>query len=261
MSVKTVLDHWTRNGVFDKPIFDGDMTPRRPSADVIGLIVAWDREMRQLSVDALASLANVSVSTIERIERCEQVSDEALRKVAVALGREEGAFVDVRVPLDPDAALALLENSTKWIERTVEFPVRPLRTHRQLREIADAVAVMVDGGRLRDGVEHLVDDLREYLDLASFFRAKQAGLIQGGEPPKMRSYLNDVMNAVRAIERQGAAVALAGTYEAKIASPGPLAGQSAKVAVIAFFPKMTDPCAIKRPVLRAPEVVEIGWRD
>lgn len=63
MSVKTVLDHWTRNGVFDKPIFDGDLTPRRPGADVIGLIVTWDREMRQLSVDALASLAKVSVST------------------------------------------------------------------------------------------------------------------------------------------------------------------------------------------------------
>lgn len=260
MSVKSVMEHWARKGMFEES-FIRDGTPCKPGPDVIGFIVAWDRELKQLSMEALASLANVSVSTIERIERCETVSDTALRNVAVALGREEGAFVDVRVPLAPAEALTLLKESGQWIDETVEFSVQPLRTQRQLRAIADSAAILVDGSRLRDGLEDEIDNLRDYFGLASFLRAEQAGLIQGDGEVKMRSFYGNVLNAVQAIERGGPALALAGTYQAKVGQGNPMAGSLVTVGVVAFFPKRTDPCASKRPVLRGQKVIDIGWGE
>lgn len=261
MSVKTVMEHWARNGGPDSASFETDGSPRRPGPEIIGFIVAWDREMKQISVDALASMANVSVSTIERIERCERVSDSALHKVALALGRDEGAFTDIRVPLDLDEAFAKLEQSCRWIEETIQFPVQQLRTQRQLRALTDADAILVDGARLGDQSEAVIADLREYLDLVSFVRAERAGFIEGGNEVKVRGLYRDVLRVAQTIEREHRAISLCGTYEAEAAQNSLLSGTTVTVGVIAFFPKSTDPCASKRTVLRGPKAVRIGFLE
>lgn len=261
MSFKTVMEHWARNGLLNSVSFETDCSPRRPGPEIIGLIVAWDREMKQLSVDALASMANVSASTIERIERCERVSDSALRKVALALGRDEGAFTDIRVPLNAEEVVAELETTWGRIEETTTFPVQPLRSQRQLRTLADADAILVDGARLGEQARSDVADLREYLDLVSFIRAERAGFIEGGGEVKVRGLYRDVLRTAQTIERERRAISLCGTYEAEAAHNGLLSGKTVTVGVIAFFPKRTDPCASKRTVLWGPKTVRIGFLE
>lgn len=261
MSVKTVMEHWARHGLLDSVSFETDCSPIRPEPEVIGFIVAWDRAMTQLSVDALASMANVSVSTIERIERCERVSDSALHKVALALGRDERAFTDTRVPLGFDEAFAKLEESCRWIEETIPFPVQPLNTQRQLRALADADAILVDGARLGGQAEAAVADLREYLDLLSYVRAERAGFIEGGGEVKVRGLYRDVFQVVQTIEREHRAISLCGTYEAEAPHNSLLSGKTVTVGVIAFFPKRTDPCASKRTMLWGPKTVRISFPE
>jgi transcriptional regulator with XRE-family HTH domain len=50
-------------------------------------------------VSALAGLAGVSVSTIERIGRGEKISDDALDCVANAFGHEAGYYARLRTPV------------------------------------------------------------------------------------------------------------------------------------------------------------------
>ena len=76
--------------------------PRRPDPISIAFCVAWSREMKQLSIQALASMSGVSPSSIERIERGERVSDDTLQKVAVAVNQDEDAFTGERIPLSQD---------------------------------------------------------------------------------------------------------------------------------------------------------------
>src|SRR5260221_3526990 len=224
MSVLKAIEHGSRKGFFGEAPFSGDKTPRAPDLGTIGFIVANDRGFKQLSAQALAAMANVSISSIERIERCESVSDDVLRKVAVALGREEGAFVDKRVPLDPDQALELLEESVASFEGTVPVAVLPLRKQGQVRAIADAAALLVDGGRLDERSGDDIAALREWFGFCSFLRAEKAGLIVGGEQPKMRKTYGDVLRAVRDLERSARAVALAGTYSATVGAGRAFAG-------------------------------------
>ncbi len=58
---------------------------------------------------------------------------------------------------------------------------------------------------------------------------------------KRRKLYDDVLTCVRNIERQGCAVALAGTYQIET---GNMAIPEATAALLGFFPKLTDPAAI-----------------
>ena len=57
------------------------------------------RSLKNWKVSTLADFAPVSVSTVERVERGEKVGEEALDKIAIALGYEKGAFHAQRIPL------------------------------------------------------------------------------------------------------------------------------------------------------------------
>lgn len=63
----------------------------------------WKREL-------LASMAGVSLSTIERIERGEVVRPAALQSVAVALGLQPDAFTRPRAELDE-------RQQAEWLDR------------------------------------------------------------------------------------------------------------------------------------------------
>ncbi len=54
----------------------------------------------------LASMAGVSLSTIERVERGEQVRAGSLEKIALALGQEQHAFTRHRRQLSDDEMVA-----------------------------------------------------------------------------------------------------------------------------------------------------------
>jgi len=60
--------------------------------------------------------ARVSVSTVERIERGERVSDDALDRIAQAFGYEAGYFTAARLPLGADEAAASLLDTYSHLE-------------------------------------------------------------------------------------------------------------------------------------------------
>jgi hypothetical protein len=66
--------------------------PHVPPVELVAFVVYWNRGLRNWKKSTLADFAGVSVSTIERIERGEKVSDEVLDKVAEGFGYETGYF-------------------------------------------------------------------------------------------------------------------------------------------------------------------------
>jgi len=70
MSMSDLPDRITRleHGPSDEPVI--------PAPEVVGFFVQWVRALRQWKQSTLADFARISVSTIERGERGEKVSDE-----------------------------------------------------------------------------------------------------------------------------------------------------------------------------------------
>jgi DNA-binding XRE family transcriptional regulator len=64
--------------------------PMVPTPNIIAFHVRSWRQMRNWKRTTLADFARVSLSTVERIERAEKVSDENLDRVAQALGFQKG---------------------------------------------------------------------------------------------------------------------------------------------------------------------------
>ena len=236
-------------------------TPRRPPPDSIAFCVACSRALKQLSIQSLASMAGVSPSSIERIERGERVSDDTLRKVAVAVNQDENAFTAERIPLTQDEVERTLKAWAALYEGTVEVPVRPFTSQRQVRELSRCDGALIDGSRLNDDAQSVVADLREWIDLAGYIRATQENDAFATTEPftGMREFNRDFLAAVREVERVGRATALTGCYDAEWVLPDPVNAAShaipVKVGLVAFFPRETDPCAIKRRILWAPEQV------
>ena len=236
--------------------------PRRPERSSIAFCVAWSREMKQLSIQALASMAGVSPSSIERIERGEHVSDDTLRKVAVAVNQDEDAFTAERIPLSQDGVEQVLEAWAAPYEGMTMVPVGHFTKQRQVRDLSRCDGALVHTSHLREDAQSLVEGLREWIDLAGFIRATQEhdAFITTESFTRMREFNKDVLATVREVERVGRATALTGCYDAEGLYVDPIDAaprtMPIKVGLVAFFPKETDPCAIKRPFLWAPKQVE-----
>ena len=261
MSIRSVLKRSDRT----KPAAESDtpcVVPRRADRNSIAFCVAWSREVKQLSVQALANMAGVSPSSIERIERGERVSDDTLRKVAVAVNQDEDAFTAERIPLSQDEVEQALEAWVAPFEGMTMVPVSHFTRQRQVRELSRCEGALVHSSHLREDAQSLVEGLWEWIDLAGYLRAAQEhDAFFASEPfNRMREFNRDVLAAVREVERVGRATALTGCYDAEGLYVDPVNAASRtmpiKVGVVAFFPKETDPCAIKRRFLWAPQQIE-----
>ena len=235
--------------------------PRRPDPTSIAFCVAWSRELKQLSIQALASMSGVSPSSVERIERGERVSDDILRKVAVAVNQDEDAFTAERIPRSPDEVEQVLETWAAAYEGMTKVPVLHFTKQRQVRELSRCEAALVHTAHLCEDAQSLVEGLREWIDLAGFIRVTQEpdSFIASEPFNSMREFNKDVLAAVREVERVGRATALTGCYHAEILYVHPVNRSSYtmpwRVGIVAFFPKETDPCAIKRQFLWAPKQI------
>lgn len=72
MNVQQLLDK-----VVQMPRGETDV-PTVPPRELVALVVRWARQMRDWKVSTLADFSRVSVSTVERVERGERVSEEFL---------------------------------------------------------------------------------------------------------------------------------------------------------------------------------------
>ena len=185
---------------------------RRPSPDSIAICVAWSRALKQLSIQALASMAGVSASSIERIERGERVSDKTLRKVAVAVNQEEDAFTAERIPLSQDETERAFEAWAATYEGMTMVPVSHFTKQRQVRELSRCDGALFYSALLRDEAQSPVEDLRDWIDLAGYIRATQENdaFITSESFTRMCEFNREVLAAVREVERIGRATALTG---------------------------------------------------
>ena len=224
-----------------------DGIPATPSPERIALYVRYQRGLMGWKRETLAGFARVSLSTLERIERGEQVSKDSLDRVANALRQPTGTFTAPRIPLTSTEAVRKLTEDMAPFEGMIAVPVRPLRGHRRIAALARTHCAIIDAEWLGKAYDDDVAALREGLDLTS---EDDASIIQTDtDPVKRRELYNDVLGCVRNLERRGHAVALSGTYKAETRSA---ALPKMDVALIVFFPKLTDPAAINRRTVFAP---------
>jgi hypothetical protein len=242
--------------------------PEVPSPTVIADFVKTARRQWGWKQATLAYMAKVSLSTVERVERGEAISSESLDQIAVAIGQQPGAFTDPRVPLGAAETLERFSRSVAPFEDRVWIAVRPVTGHRQVMELASSHLFLTDAGRLSDAcaaeAQGHISGLVEYLDLVSFVISTEAKnspvTVKRRAPVQRRKLYTDLLNWVRETERQTNSVILAGNYEAETDND---ALPKAKVSVLGFFPKSTDPAAIKRRSAAVPARVSIdkAWQN
>lgn len=210
--------------------------PTTPPIELVALIVRWARHLRQWKVSTLADFATVSVSTIERVERGERVSDEALDRIALALGYDKGAFHEPRLPIGPEAVAEQMVDTYAHLEAV---DVVPMKTQRAVRQAAHCQAFLVHSPGVPDTYDQDIAALTEWLDFASFALSNDID-IEGGEEVSRRDLYNDILKCVAELERRGLTV-LSGVM------PAPQPGlPDWTVAVVSITPKLTDPGAAKR---------------
>ena len=226
-----------------------------PDVNSIAHIIRFQRHMRQWKQDTLASFAGLSLSSIQRIERGVSVSNECLDKVAIALGYKAGDFTNARIPLDLDAAAEFLEDSLKPFGGHIWIDVSPVHAQRQVRDFGMCHTYIIDAGRLEVDASADVNQLAEWLDLVAFLTCDEFRRTDRERRRIERRRLYEhVLAHVHEIELRAHAVALGGTYEARTKHPYL---PKAKVALIGFFPRMTDPSALRRRQLLVPECIDV----
>lgn len=200
--------------------------------EIAALVTAW-RRLRGWKQETLAQFAGVSLSTVERIERGEAVSTESLDRVAVALEFKAGDFHRPRSRRGFDESLI---QTMRFFEGKLAVPCAPLKTQPQVATLLGCHAYLVDDGRCTPDAAEAIAILHENMD---FYRCVLSGMFGPSEPVKKREIYTSLLADVQAVERRGY-TALHTTYDAD-SRFGPV-----KVAVIGFFPRLTDPGAVKR---------------
>lgn len=233
---------------------DQSPSPRVPAPDTIAAFVKLQRGFYGWKRETLASLAEVSLSTVERVERGEHVRASSLEKLALALRLSPGAFTTARVPLSEAEALAMLEESLAWMDGKVPVRVAPLRGEAQLRALTECDVVVVVSDLEGEEAASDLDALREYLDLTSFVRAEDGTMLPKRERSfRIRRLYKDALDAALSIERSYKAVCLAGTYEAKSST----SAETVFVAVVAVRSRERNPAATKITQLLADPTIDM----
>lgn len=244
MSLKTVIDRAAQIELIE------DGTPRRPPLDTIAFSIASTRRLRNWKKTTLADFARVSLSTVERIERGEAVSDEALDRIAQAFGLEPGHYTTPRVPIPREQALA---EFMKVHGNRVPMQVARFQTHSQIREASRCHGCLIFAPDLPDTYRPDIESLGEYLDLVSFCLAEQSDGIPMSDTARRPLY-EHTLDVVRELERRGVTV-LIGYLDA----PHP-SFPDRRICIVSLTSRLTDPGAPQRKMMFVDKSV-IGMED
>ncbi|MEL7708273.1 helix-turn-helix transcriptional regulator [Citromicrobium bathyomarinum] len=227
---------------------------RRPPVEMIANFVRMQRGFYRWKQQTLASKAGVSLSTVQRVERGDKVTDQSLEKLAIALNQDEGAFTLPRAPISEDKAIVKTIEFFNSFANMRAVEVAPLRTELQIRRLCQSTIYIFDSD-LGPEAACDVDCLKEYLDLTSFCRA-QDGILLGPKPDRafsIRRLYGDVLAHVNALEKNYKAVCLAGTYQSETTIPDE---GEVEVGVVAVRSREQNPAASKISSLLAPESID-----
>ncbi len=228
-----------------------------PSAESLAFFVRMQRGLLRWKQQTLAAMANVSLSTIERVERGDTVAVESLNKIAIALGFPDEYLTATRRKLTEAEALESIHESLAWMDGRLEVPVAPLTKERQIRDLATADMLVMDSD-LGEIVEDDLFELREWFELVGFMRCTQTGLI-GPKPDRgfrMRELYGSLLAHLAQIQTSHRAVCLVGTYTANTDYP---IVPTATVAVIALRSTIKNPACAKINVLWCEQ--KFSWQD
>jgi transcriptional regulator with XRE-family HTH domain len=220
------------------------MPPRAPDVaavppiELVAMVTRMGRGLRQWKKETLAGFAQVSLSTVERVERAEQVGAQSLDRIARALGYEPGAFTKPRAPISRQQGTAELVEEWAHLELVA---VREFQTHRQIRMVAATQAYLIHRPELGSSFNGQITDFAEWLDLASMVLGPE--VFGGGEPVRRRDFCDRVLAAVTEFRRRGVTV-LVGVIDAPLPDI-----PDWKVAIVSLTPKLSDPGASKRRTL------------
>lgn len=210
-----------------------------PPPERIAFFVRWVRGNRQLKKQALASLAGVSLSTVERIERGEPVTPDLIDRVGQVLGYEPGYLTAPRAPLDPQTAI---EGFVETYEHLQPVTVAPIRTHAQIRGLAHCHAYIPFAPEDDEEQRHALNGLIEYIDFVSFMLNDSLSDASARGAPRRELYA-DVQRYIDGMKRDGWTV-LAGVMEAPRRNI-----PEWKLAVFSITSRAKDPGAPKRKML------------
>jgi len=236
----------------------GSMAKEDPKG--LGAYVKLQRGQLRWKRDLLASMAGVSLSTVERVERGDPVRPAALDRIAVALGLDNDAFTRPRMQLTEPEQQAWLELSFSWLKTHVPVKVAQLRHERQLRSLSATQFVVFDSDLGSSAAADLAE-LREWLDLTGFIRGTADGTFSPRPEPgfRMRNLYADVLEHARDMERRHRAVCLVGTYIADTDLP---LLPEAEIGVLALRSRERNPAAAKIDMLFAERSIargDIAW--
>ncbi|SRR5579862_5286786 len=207
-----------------------------PDPAVVGFYVRWARELRHWKKGALAAVADVSLSTVERVERGERVAKESLEGIARAFGYPVDTFTSPRPVMPPDKAEA---NLRKYFSELESVKVAPLRTQAQLRALANCHSYLPYLVDVPEDVRPSVANLLEWLDVAAFVLTESGQSRTADHVPRRQLYAS-ILECVAGIGRLGYVVS-AGVMNAP--QPG---FPEWKIALVCISSRRTDPAAAKR---------------
>ncbi|MCP4559542.1 MAG: hypothetical protein GY873_21970 [Bosea sp.] len=212
---------------------------RRPPLDVIAFSVAVTRKLRNWKKLTLADFARVSLSTVERVERGEPVTDEALNRIAGAFGYAAGHYTTPRTTIPREEVEAEIKET---YGNLVPVKVARFTGQVQVREASRCCAYLMHAPNLPDAYSADIENLREYLDLVSFCLAEQSDGTPMSDTARRPLY-EHTLGAVRELERRGVTV-LIGYLDA----PQPNIPDW-RVCIVSLTSRLIDPGAPKRKMM------------
>ncbi|MBL8598973.1 MAG: helix-turn-helix transcriptional regulator [Devosia sp.] len=209
--------------------------PTPPPPEVIALIVRMERESLGWKIAAMATLAGVSVSTIERIERAAKVQQGALERVAMALGHGADYFTRLRTPVGLEKAKA---DTAAMFSDCVTVQLRPLESERDVRSIGACQGIMLHHKHVDERYRGELELLQEWCNRAGGGEDLDSKR-RGGRRP----FYREMLSIVDALRKEGL------TVMAGVMNDGQTGISGWRVAIICVARNEYDPGARKRGIM------------
>jgi transcriptional regulator with XRE-family HTH domain len=214
--------------------------------------VRHQRSIRNWKQTTLASIAGVSLSSVQRIEREEPVRKEVLAKIERALSLADGTLSARRQLPTLDELKECLKTREREMAAYVSVPVQSIQSQRQIARILRCRAVVTNEESLDEGAKGAVRLLRSLIDFCGLnvvLEESKLAPLPGERPVKRREYYKVLLSLVMEIRRIHRLAVLAGVYRARTSLPY---APSVDVAVFGYYPLSEFPGITKRRELLAP---------
>jgi hypothetical protein len=207
-----------------------------PPIELVAVLIGFNRRVRGWKQSVLADFSGVSLSTVERVERGEPVSPEALDKITIGLGLESGYFT---APRRPRTHAEMASGPIDGWPDLVVVDVAALRSQTQLRNLARCSAIVMLAPDVPEGDVQFLKDLAERVDFLGFILSAHLISANGTKEGGRRAAYQAVLDQIQIMRRAGYCVV------AGVAMRTTPAGEE-RVALFSVSLRAKDPGALSR---------------